>query len=138
MMQVAGRTPDEHLRVRITDGQGHWIHIAVVGPTRRVRFEIAGPGGTVLVRGDLDCGFESQLNLLREHGRDAKVGIAGRFHVVAVDETDKAGCVDWGNGGPTVWIYPNRRGARTDWARFPTSEVLEDFVAVWESHQLEQ
>jgi hypothetical protein len=134
-MWVATRAPDEHIHIRITDEQGHWIRITVVGPTRRVRFEIAGPGGTVLIRGDLDNDFESQLNLLREHGTDAEVGIAGRFHVVAVDESDTAGYVDWGNGGPTVWIYPNRRGARTDWARFPLSEVLEDFQAVWDAHQ---
>ena len=137
-MRVASRTPYEHLRVRISDGDGHWIEVAVVGPTRRVRIEVAGPGEAVVVRGDLDTGeFVSQLSLLREHGADPKVGIAGRFHVSAVDQSDTAGYVDWGNGGPTVWIYPNRRGAGTDWAHFPTTELLKDLVAIWESHQPE-
>ena len=89
----------------------------------------------MVILGDLDEGFESQLNLLREHGTDSKVGIAGRFHVFAVDPADRAGYVDWGNGGPTVWIYPNRRGAKMDWARFPMNEVLEDFEVIWASHQ---
>lgn len=111
--------------------------MVVVGSTRRIRFEVAGPGGTVLLRGDLEGGFESQLNLLREHAIDTKIGIAGRFHVEAADASDKPGYVEWGNGGPTLWIYPNRRGPRMDWARFPTSELLDDFVAIWESHQPE-
>ena len=137
-MQVASRTPDEHLRVSITDRDGHWIEVTVVGPTRRVRLEVAGPGETIVVRGDLDTSeFVSQLSLLRQHGADPKVGIAGRFHVSAVDQSDKAGYVDWGNGGPTVWIYPNRRGAGTDWARFSATELLEDLVAIWGSHQPE-
>jgi hypothetical protein len=134
-VRVATRSEDEHLRVEITDGEGHWLRIAVVGPTRRVRFEASGPGGTVAIRGDLDQEFEDQLKLLREHGTNDTVGIAGRFHVFSGDPTDKPGYVDWGNGGPTVWIYPNRRGASTDWARFPMNEVLEDFEAVLASHR---
>ena len=99
--------------------------------------EITGPQGPEL-RGDFDpWSFEHQLDLMRAHGLDATAGIAGRFQVTAVDDLDTGGHVDWGNGGSVVWIYPNRRGPETDWARFSMDEVLEDFLAIWAVHRVD-
>jgi hypothetical protein len=111
---MANRNDGEQLRVRIEDGEGHVVDVAVVGPRRRIRVEIAAGESTVL-QGDADpWSFEGQLDLMRRHGLDAKTGIAGRLQVSAVETSDTGRYVDWGNRGSTIWLYPNRRGSGTD------------------------
>jgi hypothetical protein len=64
------RAPDEHLRVHIDDGQGHWIRVAVVGPSRKIRFEVAGPADKVPTPWEESLA-ELAMNIIRARGAGA-------------------------------------------------------------------
>ena len=123
-------------RVRLQDAAGRMLELAVVAPSRTIRIVAAGPDGPE-VRGALDPKeFNSVVSLLRTHREEGSAGLAGRFHVLRQVPGDQRGYVDWGTeSSKEIWIYPNRRGAATDWCILRIAEVTEDFFAIWEAHR---
>jgi hypothetical protein len=99
------------LRVRLEDTEGHSLELAVLSPHRTIRISVVGPAGPEL-RGAFDPReFKALVESLKKHGLDADVGVSGRFHVLRQVPGDRRGYVDWGNGGPQVWIFPSRGDA---------------------------
>ena len=127
---------DELLRARISDDRGHLITFSV-SAEGVVRVEVIGPAG-VEVRGRVSKSeFEHFADTLARLGSERTTGMAGRFYVSAKDTEDVGGYVDWGNGGPTMWLYPNRTNADADWCRVSMVEASKDIAAIRRASSLD-
>lgn len=132
-----GKTPTpEHQLVRVVTlaEDRHSLEFAVVvGAGRPVSLtvEVVDPGGTVEIGGTIEpYEFANLRTQLREHGRDATIGIGFRVHVDP-DARNVGGLIEGGKREDRIWLQTRRAGAAMRRHVIPLEELLADVETVW-------